>query len=151
MYNIDIFNNINTIKNKSVNKYISNYIIIIIFLVLSFIIVSIKYEYNNKYHIIGQVIIDDNKYYIKTYIEENKINLIYNDLIFNNNKVDFKIKSFGNEYLVDEKNIKYYEVNLLFELEYKYLINNNIIDIYFKEEKTTLYKQLKKKIKKGMI
>ena len=76
--------------------------------------------------------------------------MIYNNLIFNDKKIKFKIKSLGNEYIIDNKSNKYYEVNLLFDLDYKYLINNNVIDIYFEEEKTTLYKEIKNKIKKGL-
>lgn len=102
-----------------------------------------------KYYTTGQVIIYDNKYYIKTYIEEDKINIIYNNLIFDNDNTKYKIKSLGDEYFIFN-NKKYYEVNLLFDLDYKYLINNNILELYFIEEKTTLFKSFINKIKKGM-
>jgi len=150
MYDIDIFNNIHTIIKRKINPYINIYIAIMIIILSIFIIFSIKYEYTNKYKIKGQIIIEDNKYFIRTYIEEEKIEVIYNELVFNNIKIKFKIKSLGNEYLIDNNSKKYYEVNLLFELDSKYLINNNIIDMYFIEEKTTLYKKLKNKIKKGI-
>lgn len=150
MDNIDVFSNIHTIIKRKINPYITIYIAIMIILLSIFIIFSIKYEYINKYKLKGQIIIEDNKYFIRTYIEEEKIEVIYNELIFNNKKIKFKIKSLGNEYLIDNNSKKYYEVNLLFELDSKYLINNNIIDMYFIEEKTTLYKKLKNKIKKGI-
>ena len=117
MYDIDIFNNIHTIIKRKINPYINIYIAIMIIILSIFIIFSIKYEYTNKYKIKGQIIIEDNKYFIRTYIEEEKIEVIYNELVFNNIKIKFKIKSLGNEYLIDNNSKKYYEVNLLFELD----------------------------------
>ena len=118
-------------------------------LFITFIIFIAKYEYTKKYYITGYIIIEDDNYYIKTYIKEEKINLIYNDLIFNNNKVNFKVKSLGSEYIFDGNN-KYYEVNLEFKLDKKKNNNNNILNMYFKEKKTTLYKEIKRKLKKGL-
>ena len=128
MYDIDIFKNYNVILNKTNKKYILIYITIIMMLIIIFIYISLNYKYEKKYYTTGQVIIYDNKYYIKTYIEEDKINIIYNNLIFDNDNTKYKIKSLGDEYF----------------------INNNILELYFIEEKTTLFKSFINKIKKGM-
>lgn len=149
MYDVDIFKNYNVILNKTNKKYILIYITIIMMLIIIFIYISLNYKYEKKYYTTGQVIIYDNKYYIKTYIEEDKINIIYTNLIFDNDNTKYKIKSLGDEYFIFN-NKKYYEVNLLFDLDYKYLINNNILELYFIEEKTTLFKSFINKIKKGM-
>lgn len=89
MYDVDIFKNYNVILNKTNKKYILIYITIIMMLIIIFIYISLNYKYEKKYYTTGQVIIYDNKYYIKTYIEEDKINIIYTNLIFDNDNTKY--------------------------------------------------------------
>ena len=49
------------------------------------------------------------------------------------------------------KQVGYYELLINCNLDSYLLINNNIVTVRFQKEKTTIFKELEKKITKGLI
>ena len=150
MNNIDMFYNSEIIlrrKSFKIKYYIISMFTVIV--VLFIFISSFKYHpYINLNAIIQK---DNNGYYLRTLILEEQINNINTtSLIINGDKYKYKIKNISEEYILDEKYNKYYEVLLETKIDSKLVINNNIIDISIEQPKTTLLKQIIKKIKKGM-
>ena len=121
---------------------------ILIAVLLVFISCFKYYPYINLKAIVQ---VDNNNYHLRTLVEEDEINDInQNIIIINGNKYKYKVKNISEEYILDEKYNKYYEVILESKIDSKLVINNNIIDINIQKPQTTFLKQIIKKIKKGM-
>ena len=79
-----------------------------------------------------------------------KRSYIKDRLYIDNKKYDFEIKEISKDYMIiDNKN--YYEIVLNINLEDKYKIDNNILEIYIELEKTTLLKEIFNFLKKGLM
>lgn len=150
MNNIDIFYNSETILRRKSFK-IKCYIISIFILLIVLLLFISCFKYNPYLKLKAIVIKENNSYYLKTLVTQEQVNDInQNNLIINDKKYKYKIKNMSNEYILDEKYNKYYEVLLEAQIETKLVINNNIIDINIEKPKTTFLKQIIEKIKKGM-
>ena len=86
----------------------------------------------------------------KPYLREQIENINQENLIINNKKNKYKIKNISEEFILDEKYNRYYEVVLETKIEQDLIINNNIINISIELPKETFFQKLIKKIKKGM-
>ena len=83
-------------------------------------------------------------------LSPDKINKIKDRLYIDNKKYNFEIKEISKDYIIiDNKN--YYEIVLNINLEDKYKIDNNILEIYIELEKTTLLKEIFNFLKKGLM
>ncbi len=143
-----IHNNHSYILNKKTSKII---IIWLIFLSISFIlflIIALKYEYNIYNSYFGYIKKIDNSFYTIIYVPNDKVNeLSTSILLVDDLEYDFEIVSISDEYFVNNDELCY-EVILNFNLKEKYLIENNIINLVLKNNKTTIYQELKKGLKK---
>lgn len=143
-----IHNNHSYILNKKTSKVI---IIWLIFLSISFIlflIIALKYEYNIYNSYFGYIKKIDNSFYTIIYVPNDKVNeLSTSILLVDDLEYDFEIVSISDEYFVNNDELCY-EVILNFNLKEKYLIENNIINLVLKNNKTTIYQELKKGLKK---
>ena len=143
-----IHNNHSYILNKKTSKII---IIWLIFLSISFIlflIIALKYEYNTYNSYFGYIKKIDNSFYTIIYVPNDKVNeLSTSILLVDDLEYDFEIVSISDEYFVNNDELCY-EVILNFNLKEKYLIENNIINLVLKNNKTTIYQELKKGLKK---
>lgn len=136
--NIDIYNNSAILLNNKTPSIIKSWIIILIILSLLFIVIMfIPFNIYKNYN--GYVIIENNKSYI---------NLIANEIDFPINK--------NNKLYIEEDNYKYEIINiennnivLSIKLKDDIKINNNIVTVNVLKERTTLFKMIRKKIKKG--
>ena len=136
--NIDIYNNSAIILNNKIPSFINSWIIILIifsslFIVISFIPFNIYSTYN------GIVIENDKKFYISLKLEKSDFP------ITKNNKLYIKDKNYKYEILSIEDN----DVLISLKLKDDIKINNNIVVINILKNRTTLYKIIKNKIKKG--
>ena len=143
-----IHNNHSYILNKKTSKII---IIWLIFLSISFIlflIIALKYEYNIYNSYFGYIKKIDNSFYTIIYVPNDKVSeLSTSILLVDDLEYDFEIVSISDEYFVNNDELCY-EVILNFDLKEKYLIENNIINLVLKNNKTTIYQELKKGLKK---
>lgn len=137
---IDIFNNkYKLLSNNS--KIIVYWIMILIVLILIFINIAFNYRFNEYDKYIGYVQNSD----VVVYTSD-KYLYKYN-LLVNNKNYSFKIKNISEEYyIVDGK--KNYQFNLEVNLDSDLNIENNILDITFIKNKTTIYQILKKEMLK---
>lgn len=128
--------------NEKPSKIIS-WITILCILSLVFILISILFKINKYTNTIGYVEIKED-YNLKIIIDKSLFPIKKNyKLYIEDNKYDYKIIKIN-------KLDTYYELLVDCKLEKELLINNNILKIRFKTGKTTLIKELIKKIKKGM-
>lgn len=138
MDNLDIFNDSSIILNKKTPKKITSWITILIILIFIFIIFSFI-PFNIYKPLIGYVDITNNSSYLVLDVDNSDFPLNKNnELYIKNKKYDYKI-------------IKISEDNVILDinLENKLKIQNNIIAANFLKERTTLFKIIKNKIKKG--
>lgn len=150
-FKIDAFNNYEIVLNKHHNK-IYAYVMVMFLCMLITLVMSVFYKYHPYLNVNSQVILENSNTYLKAYIKEEDVGKITNRKIFINGKsYKYKSISIGNEFVLDEKYQKYYEVLFEIELDTKYKINNNIINLNIQLSKTTLFKHIINKIQKGMI
>ena len=143
-----IHNNYSYIINKKTSKVIILWLLFLIINFILFIIISLKYEYNIYNSYFGYVKKIDNSFYTIVYIQKDKISeLSTSTLLVDDLEYDFEIVSISDEYFVNDNELCY-EVILNLNLKEKYLIENNIINIILKNDKTTIYQELKKGLKK---
>lgn len=137
---IDIYNNSAIILNKKTPNYVITWIIILSILCLLFItIIFIPYNVYETYS--GYVSIKDNESYVV--LDINKSNFPINK----NNKLYIHEKKYKYKVISIDDNILILKVNLNNNIK----INNNIISINILKERTTMFKKIKYKIKKGMV
>lgn len=143
-----IYNNFSYIINKKTSLSIILWIIFLIISFIIFIIISLKYEYYIYQSYFGYVKKIDDSFYTIIYVARDKIDeLSKSNLLVDNKEYDFKVVSISEEYFtIDDKLC--YQVILDFDVEEEDKIENNIIDIVLKNNKTTIYQELKKGIKK---
>ena len=68
------------------------------------------------------------------------------NIILDNKTYEFEIESISEDYyIIDGSN--YYEIIITMNLNDTYKINNNILNLKFEKEKTTIYKLIKEGIK----
>ena len=143
-----IHNNYSYIINKKTSKVIILWLLFLIISFILFIIISLKYEYNIYDSYFGYIKKIDNSFYTIIYIQKDKISeLSTSTLLVDDLEYDFEIVSISDEYFVNDNELCY-EVILNLNLKEKYLIENNIINIILKNDKTTIYQELKKGLKK---
>lgn len=138
MDNINIYNNSAMILNKKTPKQVYSWITILILLIIvSIILFLIPFNIYKTY--LGSLILDNDKTYIK--------------LSLNNN--DFPIKKKNKLYIENDCynyeviNINNLEVLLSINLKDEIRINNNIVVVNVIKSRTTVFKTIKEKIKKG--
>lgn len=138
-------NNVSYILKEKTPKIIRIWLIILIVNILIIFFILLKYEYNKVNSYIGYIKKTED-YRLYVYVKANNVSsLNTSKLLIDNKEYYFEITNISFDYyLVDNDNYYLIELNLI--LEDKYLINNNIIDVIIKGEKTTLLKEWKKGI-----
>lgn len=128
-------------------KYMYIWLSFILLLLLSLIIISYFYKYNKFYEINGLVVKEGSDNYVQILLENDKLDIIkdYN-LIFKNKIINFNYDM--NSYFYSDSGKAYREIKLFFENSFE---NGKVINVTFKSPQTTLIKEIKLKIKKGMI
>ncbi|MDO4963269.1 MAG: hypothetical protein Q4E75_04145 [bacterium] len=137
MDKIDIYNDSAIILDKTTPKKIISWITILIFLTTIFIIISLI-PLNTYKTYIGTIKIDNGNSYI-----------LLNDCDFpikNNNYLYIKSK----KYFYKVENISDGYIALSLKLENNIKINNNKVLVNILDDRTSLYKVIKNKIKKGL-
>ena len=142
-----IYNNFSYIINKKTSLSIILWIALLIISFVIFIIIALKYEYYLYQSYFGYVKKIDNSFYTIIYVARDKINeLSKSNLLVDNKEYNFKVVSISEEYFVIDNELCY-QVILDFHLKEEDKIENNIIDIVLRTNKTTIYQELKKGIK----
>lgn len=134
MDKIDIYNDSAIILNRKTPKCIISWITILILLfIICFILFSIPFNIYNS--VIGQVILVDNDYYVL--VDSSDFPL--------NKKLYIKDKYYRYKIIKKDSNIL-----LKLDLDDSLKLNNNIILMHTQSDRTTVFKILKEKIKKGV-
>ena len=142
-----IFNNFSYIINKKTSIAIIVWILFLIVGLTLFLLISFTYKYHIYDSYLGYIKKIDNSFYTIIYVPQNEISdLSESDLLVDKKEYSFKIINISEEYYAINNNLCY-QVILDFNLSEKYLIENNIIEINFKKEKTTIFNEIKKRIK----
>lgn len=119
-----------SINRFKVNKYCHySYILIGFFIVVVF--VCHVFNYKTFYGGMGMVVYDKDKYYIKCYIEYDKLSLVVNNnyISIDKNKYHYQIhKVYEDLYVLN--GINYQVVDLLINIPFKYRVNN--LMVFFK-------------------
>ncbi|MBE6144444.1 MAG: hypothetical protein E7169_02605 [Firmicutes bacterium] len=143
-YNSDVI-----LQRKSFNIKIYIFFLMIFLTLLLAILLSISYH--SYINLTAVLVKEQNSYHLRTLVLEEQIeNINQENLIINNKKNKYKIKNISEEFILDEKYNRYYEVVLETKIEQDLIINNNIINISIELPKETFFQKLIKKIKKGM-
>ena len=121
--------------------------ILIIFLLI-FLNIAINYKYKKIDKYIGYIKKIDDSFSLVLYLDDVSDIYKYN-LLVENNEYDFNIYSISSDYYIIN-NQNYYEVVLSVKLDEELLIENNIVDVVFEKDVTTLYKEFKKGLKKWL-
>ena len=144
MDNINVFNYSKLkLMNEGPSKLVS-WLTIIISLLILFLIFSIFFKYNIYSSHVGYIEISGN-YNLKVIVDDKAFPIKNNYKLFIDNK-NYKYKVVN---IV--KQVGYYELLINCNLDSYLLINNNIVTVRFQKEKTTIFKELEKKITKGLI
>ena len=131
------------LMNEKPSKIITWINILLLSLIL-FIILSIFLKYNIYSTHIGYIEITDN-YNLKVIVDNTSLPIKKNyKLYIDNKQYNYKI-------IKIDKLSGYSEILISAKLDNKVLINNNIVTVRFKKNKTTIMNELIKKIKKGMV
>lgn len=139
MDEIDIYNNSAIILNNKTPKSIISWITILIILIIVLLILfSIPFNIFKSY--VGNVYIKNNESYVLINQENCDFPII--------NKKYLYIKNKKYKYEITEINQNLITIKL--NIEDKLKIQNNIVIINIIDERTTMFKILKNKIKKGL-
>lgn len=145
MDDINIYYNSSIIVDRKIPSKIVSWVTILIGLLIFILLFGNFVEYKKYQKVVG--IVKNNA--IIVLIEPNMINKMQRTLIINNKEYNFEINSISEDYtILDNKN--YYEMILDIDLDNKYKINNNILELNIELGKTTLIKEIIIFLKKGM-
>ncbi len=137
------------IKSKP-PKCIKLWIVLIIILKTSLLLIITFYSYPKQFNYLGHVVKENKNYLIKTVVlEEDVLKIKNSKIIINNQKQDFSLHNIN--FIYDDLNNKYYELNIKTYLCDEFQLINMPINIIFKLENTTLMKEFLHKIKKGVM
>lgn len=151
MNDIDIFYNSEIIQRRNSFK-IKYYIISMTSLLIGLLIFISCFKYNPYINLNAMIIKENNSYYLKTLVNLEQINDInQTHIIISNKKYKYKVKNISEDYILDEKYNRYYEVLLESNIDSKLIIDNNIINISIEMPKTTFLNQIIKRIKKEVV
>ena len=151
MNDIDIFYNSEIIQRRKTFK-IKYYIISMTSLLIGLLIFISCFKYNPYINLNAMIIKENNTYYLKTLVNPEQINDInQKHIIISNKKYKYKVKNISEDYILDEKYNRYYEVLLESDIDSKLIIDNNIINISIEMPKTTFLNQIIKRIKKEVV
>lgn len=151
MDDISIFNNNATIWIRKIPHRIYIWLAFIIIGLVSLILIAFLFSYDETKIFVGIIHQDNGNYHVSILVPETDVNNIINKkLIIDNKEEKYSITNISDDYYIDN-NITYREVKIDTTINEKDIINNNIIELKFIVDQTTLYQQLKERIKKGMI
>lgn len=138
-----MYNDMNLIiDNKDVKISLMVKILFMILIIL--IVFSCIYKVQVFDNYIACVIESDGDYYVQVYMENNSSKFISNnEILIDNKKYNYEIINIDN-------NDRYIVINIKTNLDKKYLVNNNYINISQKNMSDSLFNIIIKRIKKGM-
>lgn len=138
MDNIDIYNNSAIILNKKTPKSIVSWItILIIVFILALISFCIPFNIYKNFN--GYIFIEDKNSYLNLLLNESDFPINKNNKLYiKGDKYDYEVISINNN-----------EVILKLNLKDDIKLDNNIVTVNVLETRTTVFKILKNKIKKG--
>jgi len=146
MQSIDIYNNSEIILQRKESLIYKVFILIVLLFFVVILLLMTLYKYDKTSKVKG--IVKDNK--INLTVSESNLKLLSNsDILVNENKYKVNINSIS-EAIYDSNYNAYYELSLNIALDEDILIQNNILDINILLGKTTLYEQVKERIKEGI-
>ena len=138
MDNLDIYNDSAIILERKTPKKVISWITILIILLVLFIIFSF-FPFNIYKPVVGYVAIDGHDSYIVLSLSSSDFPVNkYNKIYVKNKMYNYEIVSIEDNKLIIKAN-----------LEDSIRINNNVLTVNILKDRTTLFKFLKNKIKKG--
>jgi len=140
MYDIDIYNDSAIILERKMPSKIFSWITILIIAITIFILLSIFLKFNKYETYLG--IIDNNRVII--YYDSKDIPFKNHLLFIDGKNYTYQVESVNSEAVYMESK-KYYEV--VIKLEQTLDFSSNLLNVTFKGEKTTLFNELKRKVR----
>lgn len=151
MDNINIFDNSTIIMMRKTPSKIFVWIVVIIIGLIVFLSLSIFYRYNKYLNYIGTIVEEDTQYYIKIFIEEDKLVAFSNNiLLIDNKEIEYKVKNISKNYYLTPQSVKMHEVVLKCKLNQQLMIDNNMVQLRFKMPQTTAMHDFIENIKKEL-
>ena len=144
-----MYNDMNLIvDNKDIKLTLLTKVLIGIFFIL--IIFSFVYKIKTYNNYILQIIEKDGEFYVHGFIQIVTSQFVYNDtFLIDNKEYNYEIINIENDYYEDN-NGRYMIVNIKTNLDSKYLINNNFINVKQYNTNDSVFNVMLKRIKKGM-
>ena len=144
-----MYNDMNLIvDNKDIKVTLLTKVLIGIFFIL--IIFSFVYKIKTYNNYILQIIEKDGEFYVHGFIQIVTSQFVYNDtFLIDNKEYNYEIINIENDYYEDN-NGRYMIVNIKTNLDSKYLINNNFINVKQYNTNDSVFNVMLKRIKKGM-
>lgn len=148
--NINTFNNSSIVYRRKENIFIISWIYIFLIGSIFLCIISLFYKYTvfNIYY--AKVVKTKEDNYIYMTVDSDFISIRNrNYLEIDGKETKCKLKMFSDKYFyLNQK--KYWEVTYRCELDEELNVNDNVIEVRVDKRKTTLFKELVSKIKKGV-
>lgn len=121
--------------------------IILTIILLTGIFIGTLYKYNKYYYLTGLQVKEGGINYVNVLVPHDEMDIIKNyNLIINKTKQNFTYEISDDYY--NNSNKLYKEVKIFTDTYYE---GEKLIDLVFESNKTTFIKEIKNKIKKGMI
>ncbi|MBQ2946483.1 MAG: hypothetical protein IJE04_01345 [Bacilli bacterium] len=135
---LDVYNDSSIILEKKIHKKIISWVTILVILLVLLVVFSMV-PFNIYKPVIGKVNITDNKTFLELDLNYSGFPVNrYNKLYIRNKEYNYKIVSI-------EDNILLLDINLDESLK----IQNNIVNVNVLKNRTTIFKIIRNKIKKG--
>lgn len=148
--NIDIFNNSSIIYMRKPDSIIATWTNVLLVGCFMFCLISCFYEYSifNIYY--AKVINNEESNYIYIQVDEEFVSLKNRNYLEINGEISkCHLDSFSDDYYVLNSK-KYWEASYECELPDDLNVNDNLIEVRVEKRKTTLFKELIRKIRKEL-
>ena len=138
------------IMNRKTSPIIKVYIIISLVFIFTALLIS-QLNYKKYYKSIGQVLKEENIYYLSLYLYPHKLNIIKknNKLIIDDYEYNYSIEKIENEYFIANDYNSYLKVDLNINLKEEDKIVNNVLEVKILESNQKIFYYIKNYLKKG--
>ena len=138
------------IMNRKTSPIIKVYIIISLVFIFTALLIS-QLNYKKYYKSIGQVLKEENIYYLSLYLYPHQLNIIKknNKLIIDDYEYNYSIEKIENEYFIANDYNSYLKVDLNINLKEEDKIVNNVLEVKILESNQKIFYYIKNYLKKG--
>lgn len=111
-------------------------LIVLIFIVLSFVVCFVKFDFCYRY---SGLVLKEDDYYVSILVDNDWFNLQNVSLVVDGCKLDYSIVNISPDYTITDSGIRR-EVKIKFDIDDNKKIVNNVLNLYFVRRMTFLSK-----------